>query len=66
VPSATRLKPLTYTNQRVYKFEAGNLLGGAEGQEILGTFDRFLQAAEELLEVFAAFDKVDVGRVYHE
>jgi hypothetical protein len=42
------------------------LFGGAEGQEVLRAFDGFLQAAKELLEVFAAFDEVDVGGIYHE
>jgi len=46
--------------------QTGRLFGGAEGEEILGAFDGFLEAAEELLEVFAAFDKVDVGSIYHE
>jgi len=41
----------------------GALLGGAEGEEVLGAFDGFLEAAEELLEVFAALDEVDVGGV---
>ncbi len=62
MPSATGLKPLTYTNQTL-QIRSRRLLGGAEGKEILGAFDGFLEAAEELLEVFAAFDEVDVGSV---
>src|SRR5712692_6354793 len=38
-------------------------LFGAEGEEVLGAFDGILEAAEELLEVFAALDEVDVGGV---
>src|SRR6266404_3878174 len=38
-------------------------LFGAEGEEILGAFDGILEAAEELLEVFAALDEIDVGGV---
>ena len=65
MPSATGLKLLTYTNQTL-QILSRRLFGGTEGKEILGAFDRFLEAAEELLEVFAAFDEVDVGGVYHE
>jgi len=36
---------------------------GAEGEEILGAFYGFLEAAEELLEVVAALDEVDFGGV---
>src|SRR5260370_6242291 len=43
--------------------EAGFSFGGAEGEEVLGSFDRFLKAAEEDLEVVAALDEVDVGGV---
>src|SRR5258707_7063967 len=39
------------------------LVGGGEGEEILGAFDGFLEAVEEELEVVAALDEVDVGRV---
>ncbi len=39
------------------------LLGGAEREEILGAFYGILEAAEELLEVGAAFYEVDVGGV---
>src|SRR5580704_2411558 len=39
------------------------LFGGAQGKEVLGAFDGVLKAAEELLEVFAALDEVDVGGV---
>src|SRR5260370_8965304 len=39
------------------------LVGGAEGEEILGAFDGFLEALEEELEVVAALDEVDVGGV---
>src|SRR5216683_1475595 len=39
------------------------LVGGAEGEEILGAFDGFLEAFEEELEVVAALDEVDVGGV---
>jgi hypothetical protein len=39
------------------------LLGGAQGEEVLGAFDRVLEAAEKLLEVFATLDEVDVGGV---
>jgi hypothetical protein len=39
------------------------LFGGAEGQEVLRAFDGVLEAAEELLEVFAALDEIDVGGV---
>src|SRR6266852_2428996 len=38
-------------------------LFGAEREEVLGAFDGILEAAEELLEVFAAFDEIDVGGV---
>ena len=41
----------------------GLLFGGAEGEEVLGAFDGFLEAAEEKLEVVAALDEVDVGGV---
>src|SRR5882724_10744581 len=39
---------------------------GAQGQEVLGAFDGFLQTAEELLEVVAALDEVDFGGVNDE
>src|SRR5260370_1046493 len=39
------------------------LLGSAEGEEVLGAFDGFLEAAQEELEVLAALDEVDVGGV---
>jgi len=39
------------------------LLFGAEGEEVLGAFDGFLEAAEKELEVVAALDEVDVGGV---
>jgi hypothetical protein len=39
------------------------LLGGAEGQEVLGAFDGILEAAEELLKVGAALDEVDLRGV---
>ena len=35
----------------------------AEWQEILRAFDRFLKAAEKLLQIFAAFDEIDFGSV---
>src|SRR6266849_3400996 len=38
-------------------------LCGAEGEEVVGAFDGILEAAEELLEVFAALDEIDVGGV---
>src|ERR1700740_1297625 len=41
-------------------------LGGAEGEEILGAFYGVLEAAEELLQVGAAFHEVDFGGVYYE
>jgi hypothetical protein len=41
------------------------LFSGAEWQEILRAFDRFLETTEELLEIFAAFNEVDIGRVDH-
>ena len=43
--------------------ELPRLVGGAQGEEVLGAFDGILEAAEELLEVFAAIDEVDVGGV---
>jgi len=58
-------KPRPYTgkfNGRATK-EAGLLFGGAEGEEVLGAFDGFLEALEEELEVFAALDEIDVGGV---
>jgi hypothetical protein len=39
------------------------LFGGAEGQEVLRAFDGILKAAEELLEVGAALDEIDVRGV---
>jgi len=42
------------------------LHGGAEGEEILGALDGVLEAAEELLEVGAAFYEVDFGSVDYE
>jgi hypothetical protein len=39
------------------------LFRGAEGEEILGAFDGFLEAAEKLLEIVAALDEVDVRGV---
>ena len=39
------------------------LFGGAQGEEVLGAFDGILEAAEELLEVFATLDEIDVGGV---
>ena len=42
------------------------LFGGAEGEEVLGAFDGFLEAAQQLLQIFAAFDEVYVGGIYHE
>jgi len=39
------------------------LFGGAEGEKVLGAFDGVLEAAEELLEVFATLDEIDVGGV---
>src|SRR5260370_40967611 len=38
-------------------------LVGTEGEEVLGAFDGFLEAAKEELEVVAALDEVDVGGV---
>jgi len=32
------------------------------GEEVLSAFDGVLEAAEELLEVFAALDEIDVGK----
>lgn len=43
--------------------ETRGLFSGGKGKEILGAFDGFLEALEEELEVFAAFDEVDVGRI---
>src|SRR5215472_5221225 len=40
-----------------------SLLRGAEGEEILGAFDGVLEAAEELLQVVAALDKINFGGV---
>src|ERR1700721_2778285 len=48
--------PCPYNGER-------KLFGGAEGEEVLSAFDGVLEATEELLEVFAALDKVDVGSV---
>jgi hypothetical protein len=36
------------------------LFGGAEGQKILSSFDRILQAPEQLLQILVARDKVDL------
>src|SRR5215471_2956858 len=41
-------------------------LRGAEGEEILGAFDGVLQAAEELLQVVAALDEIDLRSIDHE
>src|SRR5467141_3547837 len=38
-------------------------LFGAEGEEVLGAFDGFLEAAEEELEVVATLDEINVGSV---
>jgi len=43
--------------------KAGLLVGTAEGEEVLGAFDGFLETLEEELEVFASLDEVDVGGV---
>ena len=39
------------------------LLGSAEGEEILGPFHRVLKPAKELLKIGAALDEIDVGRI---
>ena len=44
-------------------YDGRELFGGAEGKEVLRAFDGVLEAAEELLEISAAFDEVDVGGV---
>src|SRR5580704_2460024 len=44
-------------------YNGRQLFEGAEGEEVLRAFYGFLQAAEELLEVFAALDEVDIGGV---
>src|SRR5216683_5476541 len=49
-----------------YPANAEFLFGCAEGEEVLGAFDGFLEAAQEKLEVFAALDEVNVRRVDHE
>src|SRR5216683_3740549 len=46
-----------------YPAYAEFLLRGAEGEEVLGAFDRLLEAAQEKLEVFAALDEVNVRGV---
>src|SRR6266851_344273 len=45
-----------------YPANAEFLFGCAEGEEVLGAFDGFLEAAQEKLEVFAALDEVNVRR----
>src|SRR5208282_1293510 len=49
-----------------YTRERKRLVGGAERQEILCAFDRFLQAAEKLLQILAAFHEIDFGGVNHQ
>src|SRR5712691_3518816 len=48
-----------------YPAYAEFLLRGAEGEEVLGAFDRLLEAVQEKLKVFAALDEVNVRRVDH-
>ena len=49
-----------------YHVNARGLFGGAERKEVLRAFDGVLEAAEELLEVGAALDEIDVGGVDYE
>ena len=46
--------------------QPGELVGAPEGQEILRTFDWFLKAAKELLQIFVALDEIDFGRINNE
>src|SRR6266478_1939802 len=49
-----------------YPANAEFLFGGTEGEEVLGSLDGFLKAAQKELEVVAALDEVNVRRVDHE
>src|SRR6266496_171915 len=46
-----------------YPANADFLLRGAEGEEVLGAFDRLLEAVQEKLEVFTALDEITVRGV---
>src|SRR6266699_2512714 len=46
-----------------YPANAEFLFRGTEGEEVLGSFDRLLEAVQEKLKVFAALDEVNVRRV---
>src|SRR5713101_8047811 len=48
-----------------YPANAEFLLRGAEREEVLGAFDRLLEAVQENLKVFAALDEVNVRGVDH-
>src|SRR6266567_7448369 len=50
----------------VYPANAEFLLRGAEGEEVLGSLDGFLKAAQKELEVVAALDEINVRRVDHQ
>ena len=39
------------------------LVGGSEGEEVLSAFHGILEAAEQLLQIFVAFDEIDFGSV---
>ena len=48
------------------RFVCGGLLRGAQGQEILRAFNGILQAAQELLQIVASFDEINLRGVDHQ
>jgi len=63
-PTRARKNAGRSKDRPLHEGENNRLVRATEGKEILRAFDRFLEAAEKLLEVLAAFDEIDFRGVY--